>query len=97
LFNQLLRRGITEKMARHLLTHLAEEQQVMDQLEWGDYLLKKARSQTFYNPAGLYIHLIRENVIPSEQFETSRQRKLKEMARQARESQELEQARQELA
>ena len=96
-FNHLLRRGITEKMARHLLTHLAEDQQVLDQLEWGDHLLRNARPNAFYNPTGLYIHLIRENVIPPDQFATSRQRQLREAARQARETRELERARQELA
>jgi hypothetical protein len=90
-------RGIMEKMARHLLTHLAEDQPVRDQLEWGDYLLKNARPRAFYNPTGLCIHLIQENVLPPEQFETGRQRQLREAARQARDSRELEQARQELA
>jgi hypothetical protein len=84
-------------MARQLLTHLAEDQPVRDQLEWGDYLLKNARPRAFYNPTGLYIHLIQENVLPPEQFETCRQRQLREVARQARDSRELEQARQELA
>ncbi len=97
LFNHLLHRGITEKMARHLLTHLAEDQQVLDQVEWGDHLLRNAQPNAFYNPTGLYIHLIRENVIPPDQFETSRQRQLREDACQTRKARELDQARQELA
>jgi hypothetical protein len=55
------------------------------------------RPNAFYNPTGLYIHLIRENVIPPDQFETSRQRRLREAACQARETRELEQAKKELA
>jgi hypothetical protein len=44
----------------------------------------------FYNPAGLYIHLIKENATPPETFETSRKRRLREAARQVREKEEQE-------
>src|SRR5262249_42555419 len=42
----------------------------------------------FYNPAGLYIHLIKENATPPETFETSRKRILREAARQAQAKEE---------
>jgi hypothetical protein len=97
LFSQMVKRGITEKACLSLLRNLKPEQQVMDQLEWGDYLLRTAPPRTFYNPSGFYLHLVKENVIPPEQFETSRKHRLREAAHKAKETKELEQAKLELA
>jgi hypothetical protein len=97
LLSQMVKRGITEKACLLLLRNLKPEQQVMDQLEWGDYLLRTALPRTFYNPSGFYLHLVKENVIPPEQFETSRKRRLREAAHKAKEAKELEKARIELS
>jgi hypothetical protein len=97
LLSEMLKRGITEKACLLLLRNLKPDQQVMDQLEWGDYLLRTAPPRTFYNPSGFYLHLVKENVIPPEQFETSRKRRLREAIQKAKETKELEQARLELA
>jgi hypothetical protein len=96
LLSQMVKRGITEKACLLLLRNLKPEQQVMEQLEWGDYLLRTAPPRTFYNPSGFYLHLVKENVIPPEQFETSRKRRLREAAHKTKEIKELEQARLEL-
>jgi hypothetical protein len=97
LLHQLRKRGITEATCVALLRDLRPEQEVLDQLEWGDYLLRHGPPGKFYNPAGLYIHLIRENAIPPEAFESSRQRQLREQAYQACRQQEQELAKLELA
>jgi len=83
LLHELMKRGITEKASVDLLTNIQPRQQVMDQLEWGDHLLVHSpNKEKFYNPAGLHIHLIKENAIPPPTFETSRVRRLREEARQ---------------
>jgi hypothetical protein len=98
LLHQLMKRGISEKASVSLLKTLKPDQQVMDQLEWGDHLVfHSPNKHKFYNPAGLYIHLIKENATPPESFETSRKRSLKEAARQAREKEQQELAALQLA
>ena len=74
-----------------------EGQQVMDQLEWGDYQIREAPKGKFYNPSGLFIRLIRENIKPPENFETSRKRQLREAAARTCHQQQEEKARLELA
>ena len=91
LLHQLMKRGITERVSLSLLKDLKPDQQVMDQLEWGDHLVFHSPNRhKFFNPAGLYIHLLKENATPPETFETSRKRSLREAARQAREKEEQE-------
>jgi len=97
LLHELMKRGISERASVDLLRHLRPDQQVMDQLEWGDHLLRNAPRGKFYNPAGILITLIKENVIPPETFESSRKRKLREAAEHARDQQRRELARTELA
>ena len=76
LLHQLMKRGITERVSISLLKDLKPDQQVMDQLEWGDHLVfHSPNKHKFFNPAGLYIHLIKENATPPETFETSRKKK----------------------
>ncbi|HEX8091338.1 MAG TPA: replication initiator protein A, partial [Blastocatellia bacterium] len=89
-------RGIAESRARKLLLHLADNQHVLDQLEWGDHLIAKEPGK-FYNPAGFYIYLIEEGVAPPANFESSRIRGLREEARQASARAREEEARLELA
>ena len=97
LLSEMLKRGIMRRACLSLLNSIKPDQLVMDQLEWGDHLLRTAPPRTFYNPSGFYLHLIKENILPPEQFESSRQRRLRESARMAKEARELEQARLELA
>lgn len=69
---ELGRRGVSEAVARHLLAELPDDQPVRDQIEWGDYLIQTSRAGKFRNPAGFYVYLLRNSVLPPREFETSR-------------------------
>jgi hypothetical protein len=97
LLSELIKRGVTETQARKLLLGLSSGQHIMDQLEWGDHLIAQASPGKFYNPAGFYIHLIKEKITPPDSFETSRKRKLQEQARVTRAREHEEMARLEIA
>jgi len=51
-----------------------KNQPILEQLEWGDYLIRQSVRGAFRNPPGFYIHLVRENVIPPEQFRNGHHR-----------------------
>jgi len=80
----MLVRGVSEARARKLLVEAVDHSMVLDQLEWGDEQIRRAKSGEIRNPAGLYIYLIQENIHPPAGFETSRRRKLREEAQHAR-------------
>ena len=80
----MLARGISAARARKLLVEAVDHSLVLDQLEWGDEQVRRAKSGEIRNPAGLYIYLIQENIHPPAGFETSRRRKLHEEAQHAR-------------
>lgn len=77
LLQALLDRGLNEAQARRLLQSLPEDRPILDQLEYGDWLIAKSKG-TIHNPPGFYTYLLRQSVIPSENFETSAKRKLRE-------------------
>lgn len=89
-------RGIAKTTALKLLASLAEGQRVLDQLEWGDHLVKQAPGN-FRNPPGFYIHLLKENITVPDDFETSRKRRLREKARAERAREEHQRMKLELA
>jgi hypothetical protein len=97
LFAELVKRGVSNIQSRTLLRGLGQDQQTLDQIEWGDQLIAQSPPGKFYNPSGLYIHLIKENVIPPSTFESSRKRKLRLQIQQARQDEQQEQARLQLA
>jgi hypothetical protein len=68
----LLARGVSELQARKLLAVTPKEQPLLEQLEWGDYLIQQSQRGAFRNPPGFYIHLIRENVVPPDSFRNRR-------------------------
>jgi Replication initiator protein A len=76
LLRAMMSRGIAEQGARDALLNVEPGQQVMDQLEWGDYLIDRASRGRIHNPPGFYMYLVRSHVSPPEHFETSRKRKL---------------------
>jgi hypothetical protein len=78
----LAERGISDVGVHKLLGALREGQPVLDQLEWGDFLIRRARPGTFRNPPGFYFSLVRDDIRPPATFETSRHRKLHEDAQQ---------------
>lgn len=83
LLHELIDRGIAEGRARILLDHVSKEQQVADQLEWADSVIRTSKPGTFRNPPGFYFSLIRDNLRPPDTFESSRKRKLKEESARA--------------
>ena len=70
LLKALTDRGINEVQANRLLRSLPADQPVTDQLEYGDYLIWKSRA-TIKNAPGFYVYLLRQNILPPEEFETS--------------------------
>jgi hypothetical protein len=74
---ELTKRGVLENAARELVQSLPEQQQVLDQLEWGDHLIRKKEMD---NPPGFYLYLVRGDVNVPPDFETSRKRRLREEA-----------------
>jgi hypothetical protein len=83
---QLTARGITEKKARSLLSHVKQGQEILDQLEYTDFIISSAPTGKFHNPPGLYIRNIEDNIIPPTTFETTRQRELRQQAQHARDA-----------
>lgn len=77
LLKQLTERGINELQAHRLLRSLPADQPVLDQLEYGDYLVWKSRS-AIKNAPGFYIYLLRHNILPPETFETTSRREARQ-------------------
>jgi hypothetical protein len=84
LLAELTRRGVNEARAKKLLALLPQGQPVLDQLEWGDYLIAQSPA-SFRNPPGFYVSLVRDNLVPPDAFPTTRRRKQAEEARQREE------------
>jgi len=89
LVNEFTRRGISRKKALELLSKLQPGQQVIDQLEWGDDVIRRARPGQFRNPPGLLISFIEMNLTPPNYFESSRLVKLRQAAQQAAAEEDL--------
>jgi len=83
LLSELTSRGVAEARARTVLQQARPNQHVLDQLEWGDAILRQAGTGTFRNPPGFYVSLVRDNISPPDSFETSRRRKHREEAERA--------------
>jgi hypothetical protein len=84
LLTEMASRGITEAKARDLLAHLKPGQEVMDQMEYVDFLISKDRRGKFDNPPGLYVFYIRDNIAPPADFWSSRKAKLHEQVQQVK-------------
>lgn len=83
LVEQLTRRGIRLDRARAVVESLPDEGLVLDQLEWGDYLIAQNSGEKIYNPPGFYLYLIRSGLYPPENFETTRRKqRCEEMKRE---------------
>jgi Replication initiator protein A len=83
LLHELTSRGLSQGHARRLLQSLPEGQSILDQLEYGDWMIAHSR-KGILNPPGFYTYLLRENVIPPQSFETSSKRSLRAVAEQTR-------------
>ena len=93
---EFTRRGITDKKAIDLLSNLKPGQDVIAQLELGEYMAKNSKIPIM-NPPGFYVRLIESNTSIPDGFETSAKRKARE-EREKRERQEraAEESRREL-
>lgn len=78
--DQLKNRGIEETAARKLLSELPASYDVIATLEWGDQQIAGNPKKKWDNPAGFYIHLLKQLAKPPATFETSRARKAREEA-----------------
>ena len=78
---ELLKRGISEKMAVDLLKAVKPGQQVIDQIEYFDHVKSADVHGRLASPTGFLVSLIRENIAIPETFPTSRKLKLAEKQR----------------
>ncbi|MDP2999258.1 MAG: hypothetical protein Q8N47_17350, partial [Bryobacterales bacterium] len=97
LFEQLVQRGIGAAQARKALREAGDLPRILDQLEWGDYLLGRMPSGSFYNPPGFYVYLIRENILPPTSFQTTRSRATGDAVRGREQAEAQETLRREIA
>ena len=93
---ELTKRGVSRTHAMRVLAQVPGDQPVLDQLEWGDHVVRDGRSK-IENPGGFYLSLVRDNITPPESFETSSRRRLREQAAEAHDKAKAEQARLKLA
>ncbi len=78
----MMERGIREDRARRMLLDLPEEQEMVDQLEYGDAEIAR-REKTrdpILNPPGFYVYLVESNFPVPGSFESSRKRELRKLA-----------------
>jgi hypothetical protein len=77
LLAELVSRGVGEGDARKVLSKLAPEQPVMDQLEYADAVIHQSRGK-IQNHQGFYISRLQDNAPNPAWFETSAARKIRE-------------------
>ncbi len=77
---ELVRRGIIPLQAEKLLSKIADDQPVIDQLEWGDHLVAQGQIQ---NPPGFYTWVLKNNISVPAEFETAGKRQAREEAQRA--------------
>jgi hypothetical protein len=91
LLQALQARGVSASHAKRLLAQLPEGQSVMEQLEWGDYVIGQSRPGTFKNPPGFYVSVIRDNLTPPDTFESTHQRQVRQETEESSRHQAAEQ------
>jgi hypothetical protein len=82
----LLDRGVAPAAVAALLKGREDDPAALDAVEWGDQLIRQAPAGSFRNPAGFYVYLLRENITPPADFETTRKREARH-SEQAQEEQ----------
>ena len=82
LLAELVKRGIGESDARKLLSKLAPDQPVMDQIEYADAVIQQSRGK-IQNHQGFYISRLQDNAPNPPWFETAAVRKIREEAEAA--------------
>ncbi|MBX7134037.1 MAG: replication initiator protein A [Fimbriimonadaceae bacterium] len=86
---ELVSRGVAERKARQLALDITEDQPVLDQIEYAEYLVQRdARGKgRISNAPGFLIWAIENNLAVPKTFETTRKRKLLEARYQAEDEQ----------
>ena len=77
---ELVKRGIARQQAEKLLQQVADDQAVVDQLEWADHVVSQGQ---ITNPPGFYVYILRNNITVPADFETAQKRELREKGEQA--------------
>ena len=96
LLTELTARGIAEKKARELISAIKPGQEVMDQLEYVDWLVAKDKRRSLQNPPGLYVCYVRDNIAPPRDFPSTRKAKLHEQIQQTKDAEAARKARLEI-
>ena len=96
LLAEMTRRGIAEKTARKLIVARKPDQEILDQLEYVDFIVSKDRRGKFDNPPGMCVWYVQENITPPADFLSSRKLRLFEEAQQAKNAARARQAQIEL-
>jgi hypothetical protein len=94
----LVQRGVREDRARQLLLDLPDDQPVMDQIEWAEAeICRKERTrEPIANPPGFLLYLLRSNYPVPANFQTSRQKTLRQQIEQQKMEAEARKAQEEL-
>jgi hypothetical protein len=82
---ELVKRGVAERKARQLTLDVADDQPVLDQIDYVEYLIQQDRRGrgSISNPAGFLIWAVENNLSVPSEFETSRKKRLREAHEQA--------------
>jgi hypothetical protein len=77
---ELVKRGVSERKSRQLALDIPDDQPVLDQIEYAEYLIQQDRRGRgkISNPAGFVIWAIESNLTVPVEHETSRKRHLRE-------------------
>lgn len=67
----LIERGISPQKAASLGRHYAANE-ILDQIEYAEFLAQRSRRKTIENPAGFIIYTIENQILPPSSFESSR-------------------------
>ena len=73
----LTSRGVTDDQAAEYLATLPAEFPLLDTLEWGDAQIRKDPN-AWRNPAGYYVYLVRDRVLPPPTYETRAKRQARD-------------------
>ena len=76
----LIEKGVAERKARQLALDIADEQPVLDQIEYAELLIGQSGGK-ISNPAGFFVWAIESNLPVPKDFETSRRIRLREAQR----------------
>jgi hypothetical protein len=84
----LVERGIVETQARKLLDASATVEAIQGQIEYADYVVG-IQGPKMTNPSGFYVWVLRENLRPPANFETSAQRRQREERKKQKQAEEI--------